>query len=66
MTVHTVTLGMTGIIYSIPCSLEKPRGRSIVVTNHTADVRIMSDRPATLGLVPVELSTSIYGSHTAT
>ena len=47
-------------------ALIKPRGISMVVTHWTADVQVTSDRPVTLGLVPVELSTSIYCSHAAT
>ena len=44
----------------------QPRGSSLVVTHHTADVRVTSDIPGTLGLVPVELSTSISVSHANT
>ena len=44
----------------------QPRGISLVVTHHTADVRVTSYIPGTLGLVPVELPTSISGSHVAT
>ena len=47
-------------------TLIQSRGLSIVVTHHTEDVRVTSDRPVTLGLVPVELSTSVSGSHAAT
>ena len=47
-------------------ALKQPRVRSLVVTQCMADVRVMSDIPVTLGLVPVELSTSISGSHAAT
>ena len=47
-------------------SLNKPRGSSLVVTHRTEDVRVTLDRPVTLGLSPVELSTSIYGSHAVT
>ena len=46
--------------------LIQTRGRSLVVTHRTADVRVTSDTPVTPGLVPVELSTSISGSHAAT
>ena len=47
-------------------ALIQPRGRSLVVTHRTADVQVTSDRPVTLGLVPVEISTSISGIHVAT
>ena len=47
-------------------ALIQPRGSFLVVTHHTADIQVNSDRPVTLGLVPVELSTSISGSHAAT
>ena len=47
-------------------ALIQSRGSSLVVTNRTADVRVTLDRPVTLGLAPVELSTSISGSHVAT
>ena len=47
-------------------ALKQSRGSSRVVTHRTADVRVTSDRPVTLGLVPVELSTSIYDSHAVT
>ena len=46
--------------------LKQPRGISLVVTHCTADVRVTSHIPVTLGLVPVEPSTSISGSHSAT
>ena len=48
-----------------PVALIQSRGISIVVTHRTEDIRVTSDRPVTLGLVPVELSTSISGSHAA-
>ena len=47
-------------------ALIKSRGSSLVVTHRTADIRVISDRPVTLGPVPVELSTSISGIHAAT
>ena len=47
-------------------ALKQPRGISPVVTHRTAEVWLMSDRPDSLGLVPVELSTSRYGSHANT
>ena len=47
-------------------ALIQSRGSSLVVTCCTSDVRLTSDRPVTLGLVPVELSTSIYSTHSAT
>ena len=48
------------------CSLKNSRGSSIFVTHSTEDVQVTLDRPVMLGLVPVELSTSISGSHAAT
>ena len=47
-------------------SFIKPRGSYLVFTHHTEDVRVTSDIPVILGLVPVELSTGISGSHAAT
>ena len=47
-------------------ALKQPIGIYLVVNHHTADVQVVSDRPLTLGLVPVELSTSISGSHPPT
>ena len=47
-------------------ALIQSRGSSLVVTHCTADIRLNLDRPVTLGLFPVELSTSISGSHSAT
>ena len=47
-------------------ALKQTIGISLVVNHCTADVRVTLDRIVTLVLVPVELSTSIYGSHTAT
>ena len=52
------------VVYRV--ALIKPRGSSLVVTHCTEDVRVTLDRPVTLGLVTVELSTSISGSHAAT
>ena len=49
-----------------PVALIQPGGSSIVVTHRTSDVRVTSDIPVTLGLVPVELSTIISASHAAT
>ena len=46
--------------------LIQPRGGSLVVTHRRIDVRVMLDRPVTLGIVLVELSTSISGRHAAT
>ena len=46
--------------------LKKPSGSSLFINNHTADVRVTPDRTVTLVLVPVELSNSISGRHTAT
>ena len=44
----------------------QPRVSSLVVTHRTSEIRVMPDRPFTLGLVPLEISTSISGSHPAT
>ena len=44
----------------------QPRVSSLVVTHRTSDFRVTSDRPVKLGLVPVELSTSLSGSHSTT
>ena len=60
---RTIIIGASSV-YRV--ALIQPRGSSLVVTHHTADVRVTSDRPITLGIVPVELSTSIYGIHAAT
>ena len=51
-------------VYSV--ALKQPRGSSLVVTHCTAYVRLTLDITVMLGLVPVELSTSISGSHAAT
>ena len=48
-----------------PVALIQSRGSLLVITPRTADVRVMSDRPVTQTLVPVELSTSISSSHAA-
>ena len=47
-------------------ALIQSRGRSLVVTHRTTDVRVTLDRPVTRGSVSVELSTSISVSHAAT
>ena len=47
-------------------ALKQPRGSYLVVTDRTAEVRLTLDIPVTLGLVPVEISTSISSSHAAT
>ena len=47
-------------------ALKQPRGSSLVITHRVADIQVTSDRTVTLGLVPVEPSTSISGSNTAT
>ena len=59
---HTLIIGASEL-YRV--ALIQPRGSSLVVTHCTADVRVTSDRSVMLGLVPVELSTSIYGIHAA-
>ena len=46
-------------------ALIQPRGSSLVVTHCTENIRVTLDREVTLGLVPVELSTSISGTHAA-
>ena len=52
------------VVYCV--ALKQTRVSSLVVTNRTADVRVTSERKVRLGLVPVELSTSISDSHAAT
>ena len=47
-------------------ALIQPRSSSLVATHCTADVRLTSNRPVTLGLLPIEISTSISGSYVAT
>ena len=47
-------------------ALKQPTSGSLVVTHRTAEVHVTSDRTTTLGLVPVELSSSISGSHATT
>ena len=47
-------------------ALIQTRGSYLVVTYCTEDVQVTLDRPVTLGLIPVELSTSISVSHAAT
>ena len=53
-----------GAVYRV--ALIQTRGSSLVFTHCTADVRVTLDIPVLLGLVPVELSTSISDSHAAT
>ena len=60
---HTLIIGAS-VVYHV--TLIQSRGSSLVFTHRTADVRVTSDIPVTLGLVPVDLSTSISGSHAAT
>ena len=60
---RTLIIG-TSAVYCV--ALKQPRGSCLVVTHRKAEVRVTSDRPFTLGLGPVELLTSIYGSHAAT
>ena len=58
---------ITGQLHAVyRVALIQSRGSSLVVTHRTADVRLTSDRSVTLGLVSVELSTSISGIHAAT
>ena len=47
-------------------ALKQPSSSSLVVNYCTADVGVTLDRKVTLFLFPVELSTSISGSHSAT
>ena len=47
-------------------ALKQPRGSALDVNHSTADVRVTFFRTVTPVLVPVELSTRIYGSHTTT
>ena len=63
MICRTLIIGVSAL-YRV--SLIKPKGSYLVVTHRTADIRLTPDIPVTLSLVPVELSTSIYGSHAAT
>ena len=57
----------TKIAYTVyRVTLIQPRGISLVVNHRTEDIRSTSDRTVTIVLVPVELSTGIYGSHAAT
>ena len=46
-------------------ALKQPRGTPLVVNHRTSYVQAMSYRTVTIVLVPVELLTSIYGSHAA-
>ena len=59
-----VDADVVSVLYCI--ALKQPRNISLVVTHCTVDVRVTSDRPVSLGLVPVELSNSISGIHAAT
>ena len=47
-------------------ALIQPRGSSLVVTHCMVDVQVTLEIPVTLGLFPVEFSTSISGRHAAT
>ena len=51
------------VVYRV--DLIQPRCSSLVVIHRTADIRVILDILVTLGLVLVELSTSISGSHAA-
>ena len=55
-----------GVIAVYRVALVHPRGSYIVVTHITAGVQVTSDRPVTLGLVQVKLSSILSGSHAAT
>ena len=59
----TLIIGVSAVYHE---ALNQPSGSSLVGNHLTADVQVTSDRTVTLVLVPVELSTSISGSHTAT
>ena len=50
-----------GAVYHV--ALIQHIGSSLVVTHCMVYVRVILDRPVALGLVPVEISTSISGSH---
>ena len=54
---------LVSVVYRV--ALKQPRVISLVVTHRTADIQVTLDRPVTIGLVPVELSTSISGSRAA-
>ena len=60
---RTLIVGVSSVIR---LDLKQPRGRYLVVTHRTADVRVTSGRPVTLGIFPVEISTSISVIHAAT
>ena len=60
---HTLIIRASAVYH---VALKQPRGGSLVFIHRTADVRVTSDRPVPLGLVPVEFSTSISGSQAAT
>ena len=60
---RTLIIGAS-VVYHL--ALIQSRGISLVVTPRTANLQVMSDRKVTLGLVPVEISTSISGSHVTT
>ena len=63
MVSRTLIIGASAV-YRV--ALMQPRGISLVVSHRTADVQETLDRSVTLGLVLVELSTSISGSHATT
>ena len=64
---YLFTMYVVALLPDIPVeSSTGTRPSSLVVTNCTADVRVTPDRLVTLGLLPVELSTGISGSHAAT
>ena len=60
---RTLLIGASAV-YRV--ALIQYRGSSLVVTQLMADVQVTLDRLVTLGLVEVELSSSISGSHDAT
>ena len=60
---RTLIIGAS-VVYRV--ALKQPRGGSLIVTHRTAEVLVRTERPVTLGLVPVEISTITTGSHAAT
>ena len=63
MVSRTLIIGASEVYH---VALIQPRGISLIVNHRLAGVRVTSEILVTLGLVPVELSASIYGSHAAT
>ena len=62
--IESFACGCGGAVYRV--LLIESIGSSLVVTNFTAGIPVTLYRPVKRGLVPVELSTSISGSHATT